>query len=1157
MNIFKGFFDAINSAVSSALAPLVSKVEELRNKFKEGSEKLTIFSDIITIAAAGAKWLGEKIGILLKMALTPLVDKLKDGIEMLTEFYNKLGPIKDAIGWVGDGLHNFAESLKDTKPPIKEVEEALKNLAEEGPKAPQAIADAWAIAVKAFQDGSGAYKDAVTEINKEVEALKEEWKTAADERKAQIDKTIILIHEESEAVEAQNKVYDDHFASLINDTDKAIEKTKEFIVTIGDTTIEFKGAAAEVVKNADAYEKLQRAAQTLIDLDWSVFTEFEASLPNIEAGIGDMASSFVGLKGILEDNIVELENVKQSVMDISEIAAPFLEAGFLDGIKAIGSFANTLKDAGSAINTFSSLQDVSIEGCINFSRHVQDMVTALKILEDQMADLVPSFEKMDSLIDDIAVGFLGGIDINAEYGEAWGALQKQFGMVGLDMMESNKLLAEVFGLTLDEILLLRKEGDLTTFAFMKQTNAMKLQTTQLKKITDALQPYLEFMRTLNALAALSTLSIEELNNGLNSIKGTLVNLGSALSTFDLRPIMESLFGVETGAANEFTKTMEDYEGKFSMLIGYVNRFATSILTLVDSFEALTNISKSVLADQMKLKGVFEGITTVMTNFSIEMGGAEGFAQKFADGMDAMLKSAGPLISYFEDNNAAVTQFNTALLSFKTTITTVIDVFEALASVIKRSSDLVVISAKEIEDALSLVDDQLIEIGKYLQTDAWGEIVTQLSAVSEEWKKWAKDVDNSMPGFNSAADTFSTLISKILGLSSALKDMRDMAVLSVRDIDEALKNIPVFLDRFVDALALNMSAIKQSLKELDKEWSLHAEEMKDTMPSFTTATSEISTLISTVLSLNAALEELSSMGVIRGREFDRGFSSLIKSISNFAVSLAKNADELIISLQKLRVVWAENEAVLLPLMKDFAIITDNLWGVAHNANRMAEEFSNISKNSKTLEKGFKSLIDFINQVVKSTKEFYTTEAAAELATFIKDVGKVIGAFVDLERELNDAMGKIKGAISTAVGNIEGKISSLSSLIKSAHEWGANMMGAFITGMDTMSEQLAAAAMRQAGIVEEYLGASSPTKSGPLSHLDEWPRNLVQSYSGGIEAEMHTLNHSFAALAPNMGAAGPASSTKSVNIYLTQNIGNRSDADYSVAQLRREMIRHEVM
>jgi uncharacterized phage infection (PIP) family protein YhgE len=355
----------------------------------------------------------------------------------------------------------------------------------------------------------------------------------------------------------------------------------------------------------------------------------------------------------------------------------------------------------------------------------------------------------------------------------------------------------------------------------------------------------------------------------------------------------------------------------------------------------------------------------------------------------------------------------------------------------------------------------------------------------------------------------------------------------------------------------MSAIKQSLKELDREWLLHKEEMESVMPSYEDSTAQIGKLVGSLLSLNSALKQLAEMGTISGAEFDAGFKSLMESISNFAVSLAKNVDGLIDSLSKLSYVWDENKATLIPLMDTFLTVTYSFWEIANNANAMADAFRDLQKNSGTLEKGFKSLIDFINQVVKSTKEFYTTEAAAELATFIKDVDKVIDAFVDLERDLNDAMGKIKGAISTAVNNIEGKISSLSSLIKSAYEWGANMMGAFIVGMDSMSEQLAAAAMRQAGIVEEYLGASSPTKSGPLSHLDEWPRNLVQSYSGGIEAEMHTLNHSFAALAPNMGAAGPASSTKSVTINLTQNIGNRSDADYSVAQLRREMIRHEVM
>ena len=1286
--ILQAFLSGLAGPIIAALAPLKKAFGELTEKFKGGIDVLQLLKDVTTIVTGVAREFGKAIGWLVAKALTPFTEKLKADIDMLSAFYDKLGPFKDLVGFVTGGIHDLAESFRDNTEEMKTAMDAVDAMAaslEEfeasAVSAPTAILKAWKLAVDALEEGTGSYKEAVSAIDAEIEKLKDQWKTASEEEKGYIEDSIRYLSDKKTALEEQDKVATEYFNNIINGSQKAIEKTKEFNVTIGDTTIEFKGAAAEVVKNADAYEKLQKSAQTLIDLDWSVFTEFEASLPRIDAGLGDMESSFVGLKTILESNIVELENVKQSVIDISEIAAPFLEKGFLDGIKAIGDFASALKDAGSAIEDFSSLQDVSIEGCINFSMHVHDMVSALQILENQMEDLVPAFGNMDSLITDIADAFLYGGGKFAGFADSFSnqmaSVYSDLDATGISFMDFKNIaekamdvgfitygeklesgtriwstkavndIADVsFAITqaqrqLGEVIIAedaytdpgrfvwfeeytgeitnwgdistRTYGDVTksmrsfiktnygitvstkemyavmqkppeeqqkwldgiahsnaalTFQMDKQTNALKAQTGQLAKITDALQPYLNFMRTLNELAALSTLSITDLNNGLNSIKDTLNNLGVALSTFDLRPVMESLFGYEItegadigkltgGITKGFTDTMAKYQSEFGTLIEYVSRLSFALSSLVNSFESLTNISKSVLADQTKLKEIFEGIADVMTNFSTEMGGTEGFAQKFADGMDAMLKSAGPLISYFQDNNAAVTQFNTALLSFKTTITTVIDVFEALASVIKRSSDLVVISAQEIEEALSLVDDQLIQIGLYLQTDAWSEIVTQLSAVSKEWEKWAADVDNSMPAFNSATDTFSTLISKIVGLSSALKDMRDMTVLSVRDIDEALKNIPVFLDRFVDALALNMGAIKQSLKDLDKEWALHAEEMKATMPSYEDSTSAIGKLVGSLLSLHSALESLSEIGTISERAFDKGFKSLMTSISNFAVSLSNNVDDLIFSLQKLRTVWVENEAVLFPLIRDFAIITDNLWGVAHNANRMAEEFSNINKNSRTLEEGFKSLIKFINQVVETTEEFYTPEAAAELAGFIKDVGTVIEAFVSLERELDTAMGKIKKAIGSAVGNIEGKISSLDNLIKTAYYSGANIMGGFISGIYSMSDALALAVQRQAAIVAQYLGAESPTELGPLSHLNEWPRNLIQSYSSGIEAEMHTLNSSFAALAPGMGAGSAGGGNRSIVIHNTQYISDKATAEYANMDLHRLLQRHSVM
>jgi TP901 family phage tail tape measure protein len=1142
----------------------------------------TIFSDIFTIVAAAAKWLGEAIGSLVSMALTPLVAKLKEGMDMLGAFYDKLGPIKGALEWVGEGIHNVAESFRDTKSPIEEVGVALEELADKGAEGPKAIADAWALAIKDFQEGTGSYKEAIGGIEEKIAALTEEYMTATDKRKAAIEKEVEILNTEKDTLEELKQTAEDTLSSTAKETEEATKKMEEFKVTIGDTTIEFKGAAAEVIKNADAYEKLQDSAQTLIDLDWSVFTEFEAALPNIEAGILDMESAFVGLKDILEDNIGSLENVKESVMDISEIAAPFLEEGFLEGIESIGSFASSLKDAGSAINTFSSLQDVSVEGCANFSKHVYDMVSALEVLDSQMEDLVPAFGEMDLLIKSTTLAFttnsaqleensilmtnVGRAWIDFEKHGAWGTdyvtdLTRGLLSLGYSAEESTWR-AKRETETYDEFIqYLSEDLEFLSFIFQGTANSLKVQTTELKKITDALQPYLEFMRTLNELAALSTLSTAELDSGLNSINDTLINLGKSLETFDLRPVMESLFGTKItegdivsfteGTAKGFTDTMAAYQGKFSMLITYVSQLSVAITSLVSSFDALENISESVLADQTKLKDLFGEIADIMVNFSKVMG-EEGFATTFATAMEMMLKSASPLIDYFQKNNAAVGVFNSTLTTFTTVIKNVVDAMDLL----KAMSEMTLPSVTELEAGFGKVEEALSRFTEAIST-SFADVKIELVALDKEWTKHKEGVEDSLESFSAATNTITTLSSEIITLSATLKELKDMSVLSMRDIDEALKNIPLFLDDFVDALRLNMYEIKESLKDLDTEWSKHADAMKDTMPAYEDSTEQIGKLIGSLLSLNSALEQLAEMGTISGAAFDRGFSSLIKSISNFAVSLSKNVDGLIDSLQTLRRVWLENEDVLIPLMRDFAIISDNLWGVAHNTNRMAEEFKKLSETSGTLKEGFKSLIEFINQVVESTKEFYTAEAAAELATFITDVGKVIAAFVGLEKELNEAMVVIESKISSAVSNIESNLRGLSNLVKSAYYWGANIMGAFITGIYSMSDALELAVIRQAAIVDDYLGASSPTKLGPLSKLDEWPRNLIQSYSSGLEAEMHTLNSAFSPFTAGPETVTASTGNRNVNFYVTQNIGSHADADYSTDQLRRMLTRQEVM
>jgi uncharacterized phage infection (PIP) family protein YhgE len=473
------------------------------------------------------------------------------------------------------------------------------------------------------------------------------------------------------------------------------------------------------------------------------------------------------------------------------------------------------------------------------------------------------------------------------------------------------------------------------------------------------------------------------------------------------------------------------------------------------------------------------------------------------------------------------------------------------------SEMVLPEITELELGFDNTGEAISRFTEAVSTSFAG-VKTDLEDLDTEWAKHKEGIDKLMKSFGQATDTVSTLATKIVSLTGSLKELRDMSVLSMYDIDRAMKKIPVFLDSFVKALALNMYDIVKSLKELDTEWLKYADDMKDTMPAFESSTDDIGKLVGSLLSLNSALKELAEMGTISGAAFDRGFTSLMETISNFAGSLSKNVDGLIISLQTLRDVWMANEAVLFPLIRDFAIISDNLYGVAHNANRMTEEFKTLSENSKTLEEGFENLIGFIDQVVESTKEFYTPEAAAELAGYITDVGKVIAAFVDLEIGLKRAMDKIKTAIGTAVDAIENKISSLADLVKSAYYWGANMMDGFIVGIYSQFGELELALMRMAALVKAYLGVSSNTERGTLSHLEDWGPNLVRTYADGINREMHTLDASFAGMAPSMSAGtAMVGGTNNVNLYVTQTIGSQADADYANQGLERILKRNKVM
>lgn len=1426
--------------LKTAVADLETELEEAKGAPCNLGESFTNFGKLVASIF---------LGLPLKIAksILKVVDVVSEGL-------GKIG--------LGSFTEKFDSATDIIKEKIEDIQESLETsiedpLSEDIPKASEAMEEAVTSAANAIVTPAGRVKEGVDEI---IKALGDTEEVAEDTGEA---------------------------------GEKAFEKVE---ITVDKTTGKIEVLTDDLGETANVFEENERAAQTLLELDWGVFSKLEGELPKINSGISDMAGAFTGLEVVLENNIDNLASVKASVASISDIAAPFMEEGFGESLKAISGFAGALSDAGSAINSFSDLQNVSTDGCANFSLSVHDMVSALKSLKNQMGDLAPTFGEFNSLVNDLTEAFVYSdekipkftssfsefieeqvsdlADLGIGYTETTAPMEKFFKLMGEkgraqlpealrlgEMTDSLKYatqdfsdMGEIYQKMIsagsfswlawsseeNDVRLYRKEVDnaadavkaweyATTmqsveeaesalitsegvfqikehttavsrnilqnqkwirsnhgvivsteemYAVMqkppeeqqawfeetlrtgpaiehqwnKQTRAIESQGEKLKKLTESMQPLLEFMRSMNAIASLSTLSYDQLNIGLTAITDTLTNLGTVLETFDLQSAMQSLFasgdvGEIGGSARVFMDTMEQYESDFNTLITYSSRLTSAILNLVASFDALANIGDSVLADPTKIKEVFKDITDVMTNFSTEMSGAEGIegvAQKFADGMDAMITSADPLIIYFQENNAAVDNFNTTLGTFKATISNVVDTMDLLKDMSKMilpsvdeleagfdkareavlrfdealskhmgvrwieeggfkvidekafsdnfitnikvfgehwtqiekavsdNIDTFVTAATTINNLLSImmslsktisdfnkiggidVDKLEVDLGKvalaardmetYLGTDAWKGVTADMGAFGKKWEEVNGNIeetiksftaftsvissivsssgslisaiidigdisiitsdkmeeafatipkmmaemteymagdsfkavtdnlsvlntryllhkeilDKTMPSFESATKMFSTLAQQVISVSDAFLTLKDSTIISSRDMEKAIDNIKSFTVRFTEALRLNLGSLVTILTDLDTEWKIHSKVMEEVMPSFKSATSDVGSLIGTITSLSSALKAMSEMGTISSGEFGKGFGSIIVSISNFTISLRKNVGPLIGSLQELRKVWVENEEVLVPLMADFQIITRNLRSVADNMNAMKDSFREVNKGWVLLERGFDRLVGFIKTTVLAIKEFYTPEAAAEVSTFIKDIGKVIDSFKELNSKIEGVLNDIKTKIRNAVESIETKLQSLENLNGSMFYSGQNLIASFINGINSMQEALEVALENVANTIKAYLGVASPTELGALKNVDEWPRNLVKSFSEGINAEMGGLNVSLAGMvAPaavvSSGSVG-GSKTNHVTIHINQKINDKATADYAVQQLTRAIQKH---
>jgi hypothetical protein len=122
------------------------------------------------------------------------------------------------------------------------------------------------------------------------------------------------------------------------------------------------------------------------------------------------------------------------------------------------------------------------------------------------------------------------------------------------------------------------------------------------------------------------------------------------------------------------------------------------------------------------------------------------------------------------------------------------------------------------------------------------------------------------------------------------------------------------------------------------------------------------------------------------------------------------------------------------------------------------------------------------------------------------------------------------------------------------------------MKAMESYLEAELIYIAQMIAYYLGVGSNTKLGALSHLTDWPKNLVSTFAEGIRKGTPELSKALSALtlpveslhipSSYAGLLGGASGNM-VTMYNTWNVDNRQDADYAIGEIETMLTRKKVL
>jgi len=175
--------------------------------------------------------------------------------------------------------------------------------------------------------------------------------------------------------------------------------------------------------------------------------------------------------------------------------------------------------------------------------------------------------------------------------------------------------------------------------------------------------------------------------------------------------------------------------------------------------------------------------------------------------------------------------------------------------------------------------------------------------------------------------------------------------------------------------------------------------------------------------------------------------------------------------------------------------------------------------------------------------------------------------DATNAWNALVSGIKSIISTVVGIVETPFKDISQffagLAGEAFQWGANLVGNVVNGIESMIGRVKSAVSNVASAIGNFLGFHSPAKEGPGSDADQWMPNLMNMLVQGVQSGTPKLRTALSGVigAPSIGGIGSLSplntsfsgggssgSTRPIIVYLDGREIARGTAPHMVDELR---------